>query len=87
MNQTAPPGMYTIMKRKPKGPIDEKNIDFSYEGRPPQRNFLSYRDMFIEMSKWAPTGGGWGAVVGMLASFFICLAGLTLFMWLITNVR
>lgn len=55
----------------------EEVIDYSYEGKGLPRDMLSYKEMDIEMSRWAATTSSWSSILVLLASSLSCCLGST----------
>ncbi len=56
----------------------DDSVEFKYEGGPPSKDFLNYKNMDIEMSLWARTDTGWMSVLVVLGYVFLCVGLMTL---------
>jgi hypothetical protein len=68
-------------------PRDEPQVkvEFSYDRNPPPKDLLSYKDMDIEMGRWASTGTGWMSVIVVLGYTVLCFVLMTVLWWLRTG--
>lgn len=60
----------------------EDGIDFKYRNAPPPKDLLNYKNMELEMSLWAKTGGGWMSVIVLLVLAGTCFIMISV-LWLL----
>ncbi len=66
------------MPRDKKEKDEAEEVSFEYDQKPPAVDLLSYKNMIIEMNKWAHTDNGWGSILALFVFMFSCIFAVVL---------